>query len=123
MYKVRFHLGKGKNFMKWQVKSPSGAVAFYEPSEVTIFMESCLLKNSKKTAERIFGGEDKTVCAWVEAKDVTVVVLPIKNIMSTSTILHYNPRVTPFWFNGKTAENIDKTRYPNLFTSNRHIIK
>ena len=121
MYRIRFHLAKGKNFMKWQVKSPSGEVQFYEPSEVTIFMEGCVLRNQKGTAEKIFGGEDKTVCAWVDAVDLRVVAAPIKNIMSTSAVLHYNPRVLPYW--NLDGKDIDKSKHTSLFTSNRHIIK
>jgi hypothetical protein len=96
-------------------------VKFYEPSEVTIFMEGCKLRNSPLLAQRIFDGATKDVCAWVDAKEVTVVPLPIKNIMSTSKVLHFNPKVLPYWNSDKL--NIDNEQYVRLFTSNRHIIK
>lgn len=121
MYRIRFHLGKGENFMKWQVKSPSGAVAFYEPSKVTIFMDGCVLRNRPSGAKKIFEGDEKHVVAWVDAVDVRVVVLPIKNIMNTSAVLHYNPRVLPYW--NIAGKDIDKSKHDSLFTSNRHIIK
>ena len=73
MYKVRFHLGAGENFMKWQVKSPDGTVKFYKPEEVGILMTGCFLRNQKGTAEKIHAGANKTVCAWVEAQLVSVV--------------------------------------------------
>lgn len=118
MFKVRFHLAKGKNYRKWQIKDADGTVSFYEPSEVTLYMRNCFLHNNKKTAEKIFGGEDKTVCAWVSCKEVDVVVLPIKNPMN-SVNLAYDPRVAPHWRNGE--DNIDGTDYDELFTSDRKI--
>jgi hypothetical protein len=121
MYRIRFHLAAGKNFMKWQVKSPDGTVAFYEPSEVTLFMDGCTLKNQPNGAKKIFEGHNKFVVAWVEAVDVTVVVLPIKNVMSTSKKVSYNPAVAPNWV--LDGENVDGTSHQKLFTSNRSVIK
>ncbi len=49
--KVRFHLAKGENFMKWQVTSPSG-VAYYDPEHFHITMRNCKLRNRKSTEWR-----------------------------------------------------------------------
>jgi hypothetical protein len=120
MYKIRFHLAKGKNYLKWQIKSPDGSVEFYEPSEVTIFMRGCRLHNSTSIALKIFGGAHKEVCAWVEAVHVMVAVLPIKNIMDTSSKVLYNPRVSVNW--RVDGVNVDGMTFGELFTSHRHII-
>ena len=121
MYKVRFHLAKGKNYKKWQIKSPSGAVSFHEPSEVTIFMHGCILHNNTNMALKIYEGANKDVCAWVSCEDVTVACLPTKNIMSTSTKVLYNPKVSINWRH--KGENVDGFEFDELFTSERHIIK
>ena len=117
MFKVRFHLQKGENFMKWQIKDADGTVSFHDPSEVTLYMRGCFLRNRKGTAQKIYDGANKDVCAWVEAEEV-VVMIPLKNPMNSSNVA-YDPRVTPYWrLNG---ENVDKTSYGELFTSGRKI--
>jgi hypothetical protein len=120
-YKIRFHLAQGVNFQKWQIRSSDGEVQFYEPSEVTIFMHGCKLHNNTNMAQKIFDGAHKEVCAWVEAEDVTVVMIPTKNIMDTSTRVLYNPKVSINW--RREGKNVDGESYQELFTSNRHIIK
>ena len=66
MYKVRFHLAKGKFYKCWQVTSPNGDKDYYDPETHNLFMWGCNLRNQRKTAEKIHSGEHKTVCAWVE---------------------------------------------------------
>jgi hypothetical protein len=118
MYKVRFHLQKGKNYMKWQIKDADGTVTFHDPAEVTLYMRGCFLKNQKGTAQKIYDGASKDVCAWVEAEEVDVVVIPLKNPMN-STHVAYDPRVAPYWrLNG---ENVDGLTVEELFTSDRRI--
>jgi hypothetical protein len=99
MYQVRFNLGKGDKFMKWKVTNPDGTVEYYEPSEVQVRMFDCFLRNQKGTAEKIFNGANKTVCAWVECDDV--VVMPVEeelvSEMEEFTRVSYNPRVAPNW--------------------------
>ena len=56
-FKVRFNLGRGKNFMKWKVQYPDGKIEYHLPSEVQLLMHECILKNQKKTAQKIFDGD------------------------------------------------------------------
>ena len=103
-YKVRFNLGKGKNYMKWKVEGPEGAT-YYSPDEVQIVMHECQLKNQKKTAEKILEGAHKTVCAWVRCTSVDI-QQPSAISWDNVTQLKYNPRVLPHWFINE-GENAD----------------
>ena len=47
-YKIRFHLAKGVNFMKWQIKdTKSGEVIYISPKYYSLHFEGVTLKNSK----------------------------------------------------------------------------
>lgn len=62
---VRFHLGAGKNFMKWQVKE-DGRVSYFDPETTNLVLINAKLRNQIETAKKINQGANKTVCAWVE---------------------------------------------------------
>ena len=51
--------------MKWRILSPDGSVEFLEPAKVQLIMTGCTFKNSKRAAQKIYDGANKTVCAWV----------------------------------------------------------
>jgi hypothetical protein len=95
-YKVRFNLGKGKNYMKWKVEGPEG-ISYYSPDEIQVVMHGCQLKNQKKTAEKILEGAHKTVCAWVKCTAVEI-QQPGTTSWENPIQLKYNPRVLPHWF-------------------------
>jgi len=122
-YKVRFNLGRGDNYMKWKVTDPKGEVVYYDPNKVQLFMWDCQLKNNRKTAEKIFNGENKSVCSWV-----TCDMFAWKPYPSTWRAedyrqeIRYNPRVNPFW----TMDGVDSDNrkvefifsgYKQLFTN------
>jgi hypothetical protein len=69
-------------------------------------MKTCQLKNNKKTAEKIFNGEHKTVCAWILCEDIQVVYDKFKQLdVDPSNIqLKYNPRITPNWVLNKMTD-------------------
>ena len=96
--KVRFNLGRGKNYMKWKIQYPSGTTEYYNPTEVQLIMNDCQLKNSRITAEKIFNGQHKVVCAWVLCDSVMVKKM---NFTAYDTMnrkrVQYNPRVKPYW--------------------------
>lgn len=94
--KVRFNLGRGKNYMKWRVLRPDGSVEFLDPNEVQLVMIGCTFKNSKKAAQRIFEGENKTVCAWILCDELRV-KRPLEFSDQQDVRAHYNPRVAPNW--------------------------
>ena len=102
--KVRFNLGRGKNYMKWKVESPEG-VAYYSPTDVQLIMHNCQLKNNRKTAEKIFNGMNKDVCAWILCDSITIKSEGFEKVWFKDK-LNYNPRKNPYWvFNGFEADN------------------
>lgn len=114
--KVRFNLGRGKNFMKWKIESEKGIV-YLEPSEVNLVMTNASLRNRKKTAQGIKNGANKSVCSWILCDEVTFTTEKHEGEQ-----IRYNPRVNPFWMNAD-GDNIDGTTYEVLFTNNRNIYR
>ena len=102
--KVRFNLGRGKNYMKWKVQHPDGSVLYYSPTDNQLVMTGCTFKNHRKTAQKIFDGGNKTVCAWILCKDIKIYTgQPYKD---ESRRVRYNPRVQPNWlFDGHIMDN------------------
>ncbi len=99
-FKVRFHLAKGANFMKWQITSPCGNIEYFDPIDTQLTLKGCVLKNHKKVAQTIFNGANKTVCAWVLCEEIEINTLG--NFVQAdnkdqSNKVRYNPRVTPNW--------------------------
>lgn len=102
--KVRFNLGRGKNYMKWKIESSSG-VEYHYPAEVQLIMKGCQLKNNRKTAEKIFNGMNKDVCAWVLCDSIEIRHDNFTKVWVKDK-LSYNPRKNPYWvFNGFEADN------------------
>lgn len=131
-FQVRFHLGKGENYMCWQVKDyginraanngrPTD-IDYYAPSNVSLELTNCTLRNSPVTAMKIFNGQAKTVCAWVECDmiDVRYKKSPdfqrpnIKNMDKYK----YNPKKHLHWFT-KRDRNADNKDLKKMFTNNR----
>lgn len=99
MYKVRFHLGRGDNFMKWQVRSIDGnAVEYYRPEKEQIAMFNAKLRVQLGTSTKIHEGACKTVCAWIECEDFQVIGQSdlIKKCESDFYV-RFNPRHNPNW--------------------------
>ena len=102
--KVRFNLGRGKNYLKWKVERPEGGVTYYSPGEVQLVMTNCTFKNHKKTAQKIFDGQNKTVCAWVLCKEIEIKTTGF--IKDETNRVRYNPRVQPNWlYDGVIVDN------------------
>lgn len=93
--KVRFNLGAGPNYMKWKVEYPDGEVKYLHPTDYQLIMHDCTLKNYKKTAQKIFDGAQKTVCAWVLCKEIEIRTENFKP--DNQNKIRYNPRVQPNW--------------------------
>ena len=94
--KVRFNLSRGKNYMKWKIAYPDGNIEYLDPNKVDLLMKKCKLRNSQKTAQKIFDGENKTVCAWILCDDV-VISENLKEPLEENGRLRYNPRLKPNW--------------------------
>jgi hypothetical protein len=118
--KVRFHLGKGENFMKWKVENPKTKdVDFFAPDDVQLEMYNCKLTNSPKTAMKIFSGEmDKSPIAWVVCEDVDIssVVEPV----DPEERLSYNPRTAPNWLDSD-GDIVDNYVFEKLVTFGRGV--
>ena len=114
--KVRFNLGKGKNYMKWKVEYPNGRVEYYHPTTYQLIMEVCQLKNHKATAQKIFNGANKTVCAWVLCDDIEIRESKFIKDRQEKRV-RYNPRVLPNWMykdevaDGKSFERLYTVDY------------
>lgn len=122
--KVRFHLGLGKNYMKWQVKRGSD-VFYFDPSTVSLEMINCKLKNQQATAQKIHDGANKTVCAWIECEDINVKAAAGPSHVHLRPPEHFyffNPKRRPFWFNEK-FENMDNQVEHKLMTVGRLVVK
>lgn len=112
-FKVRFNLGRGKNYLKWKVTSPSGSVKYYDPNNVSLLMENCKLVNQQGTAKKIHDGANKTVCAWIECETLYA-CRPYNELPTNATKISYNPRVQPNWV--CDGEIVDKGRYDRLYS-------
>ena len=123
-FKVRFHLAKGVNFMKWQIKNElTGTVIFLDPSEVSLRLRNCFLRNQIGTAKKINEGANKSVCAWVECDSYE---LETKTTIKLGYKLAYNPKETPNWSLDNIesfwhGENIDGKTFKEVLTSNRSL--
>lgn len=116
--KVRFNLGKGKNYMKWKVQCGNQS-EYYSPEEYNLFLYGCQLKNHKKTANKIHAGADKSVCAWILCDNIFLgqnVELP-----TGGTQLKYNPRLQPNWVAGTAGEVVDDQVYDHIWSDGRKL--
>ena len=100
--KVRYHLQRGPNYKKWQFRH-NDTVWYHDPAYRPIVIKNCRLKNNRRTAEKIYNGENKSVCAWVNF-DSMELLQPGKKIEGMTKV-HYNPREAPFWcVNGQNVD-------------------
>ena len=114
--KVRFNLGKGKNYMKWKVEFPTHS-EYYSPDDTTLALFGCQLKNHKKTAEKINQGANKSVCAWILCDNVFLT----QNIEQPKdgVQLKYNPRTQPNWLAG--AAVVDNEYFDHIWSDGRKL--
>ena len=100
--KVRYHLQRGPNYKQWQFRH-NDTVWYHDPAYRPIVIKNCRLKNNRRTAERIYNGENKSVCAWVNF-DSMELLEPGKKIEGMTKV-NDNPKEAPFWrVNGQNAD-------------------
>ena len=105
--KIRFNLGRGKNYMKWKVQYTDGTIEYHSPTEVQLLMYDCVLKNHKKVAQKIFDGGEKVVCAWILCKSLGIKKKDFIQADVSGERVRYNPRVTPHWMlNDKNVDGL-----------------
>jgi hypothetical protein len=115
--KIRFNLGRGKNYLKWKIEYPNGEVSYIEPDGVQLVMRDCTFKNYRKTAQKIYDGADKTVCAWILCKQIEI--RTDNFITEEQNRAYYNPRVQPNWVMNDVV--VDGKTSPQLHTINRGV--
>ena len=122
MYKVRFHLGRGDNFMKWQVKSADGnVVEYHEPEKRQIAMFNAKLKVQLGTSTKIHEGACKTVCAWIECDDFQVIGQPdLIKANRQDYYIRFNPRFNPNWLD-ESSNIINNDEFPLIVTDDRSL--
>ena len=121
-YRIRFHLAKGEHFMHWQVKNlDTKEVNYYDPAEYSLSLSNCTLKNQRATAEKIHAGENKSVCAWINADHVTVQVeaCRLATIKGQDRFM-YNPRRATYWMDHE-GRNMDNMSFTDLVTVGRTV--
>ena len=116
MFRVRFHLGAGEHFMQWQATRSTGEVYYFAPDEWSLRLVNCRLRNQKAAAQKIFNGENKGVCAWIDCEDIEA----YPPTEPTGERISYNPRTAPNWQNS-SFENIDNSRFSELRTIGRSV--
>ena len=109
--------------MKWQVRHGK-EVRYFEPQDFGLRMVNCILKNKPSDAERIYTGENKRVCAWINCESVEIYYWDVSNthtqddsmvLETSSEQIRYNPRVAPYW-SDSDGNNIDN-QHVDLITS------
>ena len=120
-YKVRFNLGRGENFMKWKVTFPDESVEYYDPDTHTIIMSGCKLRNSPATAQKIHDGANKTVCAWIDADNVSVTNRDYQILWNVDKELRFNPREQPHWTYVGDIPNIDNKQIDLIVSQGRRL--
>jgi len=127
MYKVRFHLGRGKHFMHWQIKSKlntgdgTGAkevVNYVYPQHNQLAMLGCKLSVQSTAAQKIHDGANKTVCAWIECEAVQVLEANRLKPNEQDYRIKFNPRQSPNWTDGYN-NIVSGNEYEILFTNDR----
>lgn len=121
MYKIRFHLGRGDNFMKWQVKHPNNFVEYFRPEERQLAMFNAKLRVQPSAAKKIHEGACKTVCAWIECEEFQVLGqadLVKKNLGDFS--IRFNPHVNPNWVDPGN-NNISGDKFDLIMTEDRSL--
>ena len=83
--------------IRFKVQSIDGTIEYHSPVDVQLIMHDCTLKNHKKTAQKIFDGGEKVVCAWILCKSLVITSNDFIQADLFGERVRYNPRVTPHW--------------------------
>ena len=116
-YKVRFHLARGENYMKWQITKNREPPSYVDPSLFRIVMSGCVLKNNKKLAREIHQGQNKKVCAWILCDSLELV--PANAADPEGMKIMFNPRRSPFWTDG--VSDLDNRGYASITSKDREL--
>lgn len=103
--------------MQWQVKGPGG-VRYYAPEESTLVLRGCTLKNRRSVAEQVNKTQLRDVCGHVACESVEVLPRPSP---ATGRVVHFDPKVAPYWIVEGAVGPQDGERLPELFSSGRRL--
>lgn len=101
MYTIRRHLGRGANFMHYQIRGhvtdakQGDVVEYVNPDTHSIVFNGCRLHNKVNQTTKILNGASKAPCAWLIAESYQVVEK--QSIDSDDVHLRFNPRVSAHW--------------------------
>lgn len=111
MYRLRYHLAKGENYQKWQLKNmETKAVDYFDSNNFYVVLNNAKLKNQKSTAKKIYEGMNKTVCAWIEFDSYILCKNKYPINISKMKKLYYNPKDLPFWTDFANTSNIHTSK-------------
>lgn len=119
MYNIRFHLAKGKNYMKWQVRYGKN-VRYYDPNHYQLELDSCKLINKTNKAKRVNNSGKKEVSGWITCKHITITNnVPIDDLEK----LYYNPIRDPHWRRESDCNEFiwDDSEYSTLVTNGKQV--
>ncbi len=122
-YRVRFHLARGDNYMKWQVfDKQNNTKEYLDPDSKSVLMTNCELGNHPTVAKKIYDGENKTVCAWVACDHVDVFDRKGAFHPAVKNMTHYkyNPKKNPHWFTDNHP-NMDGKKLGIMMTHKRGV--
>lgn len=123
-YEVRFHLGRGKNYLHWQVKAMCGRKKlqefYYDPAYYQLEMLSCKLVNNLKKAEKVNAAGKKDVSGWVKCDTVI-----INNEIGIDNLekVYYNPIRDTRWRRESDCGEFawDDSEYATLITQGKQV--
>jgi hypothetical protein len=123
-YEVRFHLGRGENYMHWQVKAMCGRKKlqefYYNPAQYQLEMLGCKLVNKVNKAKKVHKAGKKDVAGWVKCDTVM-----INNEIGIDSLekLYYNPIRDPYWRRESDSGEFawDDSQYSTLITQDRQV--
>ena len=123
-YEVRFHLGRGPNYLHWQVNLMQGRKRigqfYYNPNDCQIEMVGCKLINKVNKAKKVHEAGVKDVSGWVRCDEVL-----INNEIGVDNLerLYYNPIRDPMWRRESDCGEFawDSSEYSSLITQGRQV--
>ena len=119
MYRVRFHLAKGANFMTWQIRKGK-KVVYIDPAQHKLEMLGCKLVNKINKAKQVHKRGVKDVAGWVECEDVVINdEIGVDNLER----LFYNPIRDPQWRRESDSGEFawDNSQYSALVTQGKQV--
>lgn len=119
MYRVRFHLQSGRNYMKWQIRHGKN-VMYVDPSTNNLEMVRCKLINKLNKAKKVNEAGVKDVSGWIECESVAV---NNENPIDNLERVFYNPIVDVHWRRDSDDGEFawDDSEYATLITNNKQV--